>query len=350
MGLGFGIKRTGAGGRSQALSAKFMDQAHIIILGDSEQALRRLGNWQRIDHMARVSVYSESLHGAALLEVMQQADVLVLVRDRIVMDAQTIAQLPRLRYLVFTGSRNTTLDAAALAARGIPVSCTEWGPSKDSTCELTWALILAATRQLAEYGQLLQQGQWRSAQAQALPSVLHGDVLGLVGLGEIGKRVAQVGKALGMQVLCWSPNMTAQRAAAQGVEAVPLETLLARAKVLSLHLVPSAQTRHLINAERLACMRPDSLLVNTSRSALVDSKALVHALRQGQIGMAALDVFDAEPLPLDSQLRDCPRLLLTPHLGFVVEPVFQKFAEGVVESLEAWLTGKPLVRLLGAPA
>ena len=327
-----------------------INKPHIVALGDTEQALRRLGDWKAIDQAARVSVYSQPLQGAALLETMQEADVLVLLRDRIPLDAATIAQLPRLRYLVFTGSRNTTLDAAALAARGIPVSHTEWGPSKESTCELTWALILAATRQLADYSALLAQGQWRAANPQALPGVLHGEVLGLVGLGEIGRRVAQVGKALGMQVLTWSPNMTPERASAHGVQAVPLDQLLARAKVLSLHLVPSASTRHLINAERLALMRPDSLLVNTSRAALIDTAALVGALRVGRIGMAALDVFDTEPLPADSLLRDCPRLLLTPHLGFVVEPVYQTFTDGVLQCLHAFVAGQPLPRLLKAAA
>ena len=325
-----------------------IEKPHIVVLGDAEQALRRLGDWQAIDQAARVSVHSQPLHGAALLAVMQEADVLVLLRDRNPLDAQTIALLPRLRYLVFTGSRNATLDAAALAARGIPVSHTEWGPSKESTCELTWALILAATRQLADYSALLALGQWRTGQAQALPSVLHGEVLGLVGLGEIGRRVAVVGKALGMQVLTWSPNMTPERAAVHGVQAVSLDELLSRAKVLSLHLVPSATTRHLINAERLAQMRPDSLLVNTSRAALIDTGALVHALRANQIGMAALDVFDTEPLPADSALRECPRLLLTPHLGFVVEPVYQTFTDGVLQCLQAWLAGQPLPRLLKA--
>ena len=326
------------------------DKPHIVILGDGEQALRRLGDWHAIEAAARLNVYSQTLQGPALLAALQEADVLVLVRDRIPLNAATIAQLPRLRYLVFTGSRNTTLDLAALAARGIPVSHTDWGPSKDSTCELTWALILAATRQLAQYSALLREGQWRPAQPQVLPAVLHGQVLGLVGLGEIGRRVAQVGKALGMEVLTWSPNMTPERAAAHGVQAVDLDTLLARAKVLSLHLVPSAQTRHLINAQRMARMRPDSVLVNTSRSALVDSAALAQALHDGRIGMAAIDVFDTEPLPLNDPLRQAPRLLLTPHLGFVVEPVFEKFAQGVCECLQAYLTGQPLVRqLVAAP-
>jgi phosphoglycerate dehydrogenase-like enzyme len=268
---------------------------------------------------------------------------LVLVRDRTPLDAATIARLPKLRFVVFTGSRNATLDLAALAERRIPVSHTDLGPSKESTTELTWALILAASRQLAEYSTLVHEGHWRFPRPQSLPGVLYGEVLGLVGLGEIGRRVASVGKALGMEILTWSPNMSAERAAAHGAHSVSLETLLARAKVVSLHLVPSASTRQLINADRLAQMRPDSLLVNTSRSALVDMPALANALRTGSIGMAALDVFDQEPLPADDPLRDTPRLLITPHLGFVAEPVFERFARGVIACLEAWLAGEPLV-------
>ena len=142
--------------------------------------------------------------------------------------------------------------------------------------------------------------------------------------------------------------MTPERAAAHGVTAVSLEDLLTRSDVVSLHLVVLPATRHLLNAERLALMRPDSLLVNTSRSALIDSAALVKALKKGQPGFAALDVFDVEPLPLNDPLRALPNVLLTPHLGFVAEPVFQRFADGVTECLEAWLAGKPLLRVLVA--
>lgn len=142
--------------------------------------------------------------------------------------------------------------------------------------------------------------------------------------------------------------MTPERAAEKGAEAVSLETLLQTSQVVSLHLVPTPATRHLMNAERLALMRPDSLLVNTSRSALVDGAALVKALENGRPGFAALDVFDVEPLPANDPLRRLPNVLLTPHLGFVAEPVFKRFAEGVTECLNAWLDEKPLVRVLTA--
>ena len=319
----------------------------IVVVGDAEQALQRLGDWSAIQALANVAFHHAPLGGDALQDALKNADAVVLVRDRTPFDAALLAALPRLRYVVFTGTRNNTLDLDALKARNIPVSHTEWGPSKDSTCELTWSLILAATRQLEPQTALLRSGQWRAASALPLAGVLHGKTLGLIGLGEIGGRVARVGKALGMKVVTWSPRMTQQRAAEHGATAVPLEELLSNSSVVSLHLVVTPATQHLLNAERLALMRPDSLLVNTSRSALVDGAALVRALENGRPGFAALDVFDAEPLPPGDPLRQLPNVLLTPHLGFVTEPVFERFAVGVKECLTAWLDGKPLIRVLG---
>lgn len=318
----------------------------IVVVGDAEQALRRIGDWTAIKAAADVKIHHLPLSGKALVEALENADAVVLVRDRTPFDADLLAALPKLRYVVFTGTRNTTLDLAALKARNVPVSHTQWGPSKESTCELTWALILAATRQLERQTALLRSGKWRPDEALPLAGVLHGQTLGLIGLGEIGGRVVRVGQALGMKVAAWSPRMTAERAAQHGAIAVSLEKLLAKSKVVSLHLVPTPATHQLLNAERLALMRPDSLLVNTSRSALVDGAALVKALEQGRPGYAALDVFDVEPLPADDPLRQLPNVLLTPHLGFVTEPVFERFAVGVTECLSAWLAGAPLVRLV----
>ncbi len=323
---------------------------HIVVLDDSERALRRLADWRAIDAQAEVAIHHEPLTGAALIDALKDADAIVLMRDRTPFTAELLAALPKLRYLVFTGTRNARLDLAALAAREIPVSHTEFGPSKDSTCELTWTSILAATKQLESQTARLKAGQWRSVTAAPLPGALVGQRLGLIGLGEIGGRVAKVGKALGMDVVTWSPRMTAERAAEQGVGFLPLEELLATSRVVSLHLVALPATRHLMNAQRLALMQPGSLLVNTSRSELIDTAALVPALQQGRPGFAALDVFDVEPLPLDDPLRQLPNVLLTPHLGFVTEPVFQRFATGVTECLQAWLAGQTLVRVVAEAA
>jgi phosphoglycerate dehydrogenase-like enzyme len=316
----------------------------IVVLDDYERTLRALADWSEIDRLAEVRLYHEPLRGDVLHAALAHADAIVLMRDRTPLLADLIGRLPQLKLVVFTGSRNAALDVAALSARGIPVCHTEWGPSKDTTCELTWALILAAAKRLEAHFRLVREGDWRDA--GPLASMLAGETLGLIGLGEIGRRVARVGRAFGMNVVAWSPHMTAERAAAHGATAVPFDELLATAKVVSLHLVPSAATRHLLNAETLAAMRRDALLVNTSRSALVDMNALAHALAAGRPAWAALDVFDEEPLPAEHPLRRAHNVVLTPHLGFVAQPVFERFAAGVVECLGAWLRGAPLVRVL----
>jgi phosphoglycerate dehydrogenase-like enzyme len=320
------------------------DRPRIVVLDDYEDALPRLADWSGIEQHARIDRHTKPLRGDTLADALVDADALVLMRDRTPLEAALIARLPRLRYVVFTGTRNNALDFAALAARGIPVSHTAWGPSKDSTAELTWALILAATKRLEAQFATLRAGGWRDG--GPLPGVLRGAQLGLVGLGEIGTRVAAVGRAFGMEIACWSPNMTTERAQQGGARSMPLDELLATSKVVSLHLVASAATRHLLNAERLAWMRGDALLVNTSRAGLVDADALLAALTQGRPAHAALDVFDDEPLPVDHPLRRLSSVTVTPHLGFVAQPVFEQFARGVVECLDAWLNGRPLVREL----
>ena len=318
----------------------------IVVLDDYEQAMRRYADWSAVDGRADVTVHHEKLRGEALHAAIADADAIAVVRDRTPFKAELLARLPKLRYLVYTGARNTQLDAAAFAARGIPVSHTEKDPGKDSTCEHTWALILAAARRLEANLALVREGRWRDG--GPLATILRGERLGLVGFGEIGQRVGLVGRAFGMEVVTWSPHMTPERAAAGGAKAVSLEELLATSKVVTLHLVPSEATRRLLDAGRLATMRPDAILVNTSRSTLVDMEALPAALAAGRPGIAALDVFDEEPLPADFPLRGLPNVVLTPHVGFVARPVYEKFARGMVECLEAWLEGRPLVRVLAA--
>ena len=320
-------------------------RSRIVVIDDYEHAIRKLADWSDIDAHADVEVHHDPLRGDALHAALHDADAVVLIRDRTPFQADLINRLPKLRYLIFTGARNSALDARALAARGIPVSHTEWGPSKDSTCELTWALILAAIKQLEAYFSSMRRGAWRDGQT-VLPGVLAGERLGLIGLGEIGGRVARLGKAFGMQVCAWSPRMTAERASQYGASAVSLEELLSSSKVVSLHLVPTELTRHLLNADRLSQMRADSILVNTSRAALIDMPSLLLALREGKPAMAALDVYDQEPLRPDHPLRDLSNVVLTPHIGFVTQPVFEAFARGVTECLRAWLNGEPVVRPL----
>jgi phosphoglycerate dehydrogenase-like enzyme len=319
----------------------------IVVLDDYEDSLRKTADWSAVEALADVEVHTQRLRGGQLLGAIKDADAIVVVRDRTPFKAELIAKLPKLKLFIFTGARNTQLDTAAMAARGIPVGHTEMGESKASTTELTWALILAAAKRLEAHLALVRSGRWRDG--KALPAVLSGERLGLIGFGGIGQRVAKVGQAFGMEVVTWSPNMTPERAAQGGAKAVPLEELLSTSKVVSLHLVPSDATKKLLNAARLATMRPDSILVNTARSALIDMAALPAALDAGRPGFAALDVYDDEPLPAGFDLAQRENVVLTPHLGFVNDPVFAKFGPGVVDNLLAWLEGKPLKRELQGP-
>lgn len=311
----------------------------IIILGDYEHALRRFSNWDKLDQKAHLTIHHEPLRDEALYEAVKDADAIAIVRDRSPFNEAMIARLPKLKFLMFTGERNGTLEASALISRNIPIACTPGGPSKETTAELTWALILGTSKHLIDQNKLIASGGWRDT--MSLLPMLSGERLGIMGLGAIGSRVARVGAAFGMEVVAWSPRMTPERAAAENAKAVSLDELLQTSKVVSMHLVAGPGTKGLISADQLALMRPDSILVNTSRAALINMSDLQKALALGRPGQAAVDVFDIEPLPEKDALRNTPNLLVTPHLGFIAEPIFATFAKGITETLEAWLENKP---------
>lgn len=313
---------------------------NIVILGDYERALRRFSQWDKLDQHSNLTIHHEPLRDESLYEAVKDADAIAIVRDRSPFNEAMIARLPKLKFLMFTGERNGTLEAASLVSRNIPMACTPGGPSKETTAELTWALILGASKRLIEQNTLISKGGWRD-ELSVLP-MLSGERLGIMGMGAIGSRVARVGVAFGMEVVTWSPRMTPERAAAENAKSVSLEELLKTSKVVSMHLVAGPGTKGLISVDQLALMRPDSILINTSRSALINMAALQKGLALGRPGQAAVDVFDIEPLPQNNALRNTPNLLLTPHLGFIAEPIFATFSKGIVETLESWLDNKPL--------
>jgi phosphoglycerate dehydrogenase-like enzyme len=317
-----------------------MTQPNIVILGDYERALRRFSNWEKLDKLAKLTFHDQPLRDEALYEAVKDADAIAIVRDRSPLNEAMIARLPKLKFLMFTGERNGTLDTNALLSRNIPIAVTPGGPSKETTAELTWALILGASKRLVEENKLISSGGWRD-QLSVLP-MLSGERLGVMGLGSIGSRVARVGAAFGMEVVTWSPRMTPERAAVENAKAVSLEELLKTSKVVTMHLVAGPGTKGLLSADQLALMRPDAILVNTSRAALINMADLQKALVTGRPGQAAVDVFDVEPLPEADPLRNTPNLLVTPHLGFIAEPIFEVFSKGITQTLEAWLEGRPV--------
>ncbi|WP_240434968.1 D-2-hydroxyacid dehydrogenase family protein [Streptomyces sp. YIM 130001] len=294
--------------------------------------------------MDRVEVVGFSEHPATedeLVAAVRDFDIVVTLRERVPFPASVLDRLPRLKLLVASGMRNSVIDFASARANGVTVCGT--GSSPTPPVELTWALLLGLARGIApESAAMRSGGPWQST----VGADLHGRRLGLLGLGKIGSRVAQVGLAFGMDVVAWSQNLTAARAEKQGVQlADSKDELLSTSDFVSVHLVLGDRTRGLVGPSELALMRPSSYLVNTSRAAIVDQDALLAALHAGRIAGAGLDVFDIEPLPLDHPVRTAPRLLATPHLGYVSRANYRTYYGDAVENIEAFLTGSPVRRL-----
>jgi phosphoglycerate dehydrogenase-like enzyme len=312
----------------------------VVFLDDQEYAFRNSPEIAVLSNRGHFSFFHGPLTPTELVSEMAEAEVLVLMRDRTAISANELKHAKRLKAIVYTGNRNNRLDAQACQDLGIQVLNTEFGPSKSATAELTWALILANLKKLeAGFANIRQTDRdWRQGiEFPDLTQVLEGETLGVIGLGVIGQKVAKVAQAFGMQVLAWSPNLTEDRARASAVELVSKMELLRRSKVVTLHMVLSPSTQHLLTEDELLSMRSDSLLVNTSRSALINEDVLLSALAAGRPAMAALDVFDVEPLPNDHPFRTMPNVTMTPHLGFVANPVYATFTETVAKHLDGLL-------------
>ncbi|MBK3558675.1 D-2-hydroxyacid dehydrogenase family protein [Streptomyces sp. MBT56] len=284
------------------------------------------------EHLATVDEAATALDGF---------DIVVTLRERVPFPAELFDRLPRLRLLVASGMRNSVIDFDAARRHGVEVCGT--ASSSTPPVELTWALLLGLARGIVPEAEALRTGgPWQST----LGADLHGRTLGLLGLGKIGARVARVGLAFGMDVVAWSRNLTKERTDEVGVGlADSKEDLLGSSDFVSVHLALGERTRGLIGAAELARMRPTAYLVNTSRAAIVDTDALLSALDAGTIAGAATDVFDVEPLPADDPVRTAPRLLATPHLGYVSRANYETYYGQAVENIRAFLDGQPVRRL-----
>ncbi|TNC09247.1 D-2-hydroxyacid dehydrogenase family protein [Methylobacterium terricola] len=313
------------------------DGIRVAVLDDYQGVAAGLADWAGLGPSAAVEFLREPVPRAEAAARLAPYDVLCLMRERMPLDAALIAQLPALKLVVFTGGRNPSVDTAALQARGITVCNTRNGEGGIATAELTVALMLACARSLPREFANMAGGRWQ----ETLGEGLEGRCLGLVGLGRIGARVAAVGRALGMRVTAWSPNLTPERAEAGGAELATRAALFSESDVVSLHMVLAPSTRGIVGAAEIARMRRGAILINTSRGPLVDEAALIAALREGRI-RAGLDVYDREPLPADHPLRSVPNAVLTPHLGYVTDSTFRMFYEDTVEAIAAWRRGAPV--------
>ncbi len=319
-----------------------MTRLAIAVLDDFQNVARGMADWPRIAGHADLTVFTDHVDGPALVQRLQPFDVVVAIRERTPFPRSLIEQLPRLKLIATTGMRNAGIDGAACRDRGIPVLGTAGG--SHPAAELTFGLIMALARNLVDEDRSLRAGTWET---ERLGFELTGRTLGLLGLGKLGSRVAGYGKAFGMDVIAWSPNLTDERAAAGGARRVDKATLFQASDFVSIHVVLSDRSRGIVGAEDLARMQPGAYLVNTSRAALVDEAALVAALHAGRIAGAGLDVFNEEPVPPGAAILAAPRTILTPHLGYATRENYQEYFPQVLECIEGWMDGK-LIRELPA--
>lgn len=314
----------------------------LAILDDYENVALQMADWKSLGNDIHIEIFSDHLsHEPAVADRLLPYDIIVIMRERTPFPRSLIERLTNLKLLVTTGGKNRAIDLDACKARGILVCYT--GSSKNATAELAWALIFSLVREIPRQDRAVRDGIWGSG----IGSRLNGKVLGILGLGKIGSQVAQVGLALGMQVVGWSQNLTAERAAEVGATRVEKDQLFAASDVITIHVVLSDRTRGLVGAQEIGLMKPSAYLVNTSRGPIVQEAALIAALREKRIAGAGLDVFETEPLPPDHPLLSLSNTVVTPHIGYVCREGFQTYFTHACENVAAWLAGKP-IRILAA--
>jgi phosphoglycerate dehydrogenase-like enzyme len=319
----------------------------IAVLDDWQNVARESADWTRLLARAEVDFYDHPFADVAeAASRLAGYEILLPLRERTAFPAELIEQLPRLRLVAMTGPRAGTLDLAACTAHGVLVCNTGSQSSGAATAELALGLLLAASRRIPAGDAAIRAGRFH--EGVGLGRVLAGQTLGIIGLGRIGTRMAGYGRALGMRVLAWSPNLTPERAAAAGAEFAEKDKLLAAADAISLHLVLSPRTERIIAAADLACLKPGAIVVNTARGGLIEEAALIAAVTTGKI-IAALDVFNSEPLPAGHPLRRAANAVLTPHLGFATREIFVQFYTEAIENILAFLDGAP-IRMLNPEA
>ncbi|MDX5565887.1 D-2-hydroxyacid dehydrogenase family protein [Streptomyces sp. ID05-04B] len=313
------------------------------VLDDFQNAARTAADWSVPGEEVEIVPFTEHFGDEdELAAALAGFDCVVTLRERVAFPASLLDRLPRLRLLIASGMRNSVIDFPAARANGVTVCGTE--SSSTPPVELTWALLLGLARGLVQESTALREGgPWQST----VGADLHGRRLGLLGLGKIGGLVARVGLAFGMEVSAWSQNLTEERAREVGVRpAASKEELLSESDFVSVHLALGERTRGLLGPAELALLKPTAYLVNTSRAAIVDQEALLTALREGRIAGAGVDVYDVEPLPAGHPMRTAPRLLATPHLGYVSRANYERYYGQAAEDIRAYLAGSP-VRVLG---
>ncbi|MBM3946384.1 MAG: D-2-hydroxyacid dehydrogenase family protein [SAR202 cluster bacterium] len=312
----------------------------IAVLDDYQGVALQMADWSTLPKDANVHVFRDHLKDPnAVAARLRDFDIICAMRERTGFPRSILRRLPELKLLVTTGMANAAIDVGAATELGIAVAGT--GVLGYPTAELTWGLIFALLRNIPAENSAVRQGKWQVSVGIGA----NGKRLGVIGVGRLGSQVCTVGKAFGMDVVAWSQNLTAERAAQYGARLVSKDELLRISDIVTIQTRLSDRTRGLIGARELALMKPTAYLVNTSRGPIVDESALLDALRARRIAGAGLDVFDEEPLPANHPFLSLDNALLTPHLGYVTKETYEQFYQETVEDIRGFLSGEP-VRVL----
>ena len=301
----------------------------VAVLDDFQKVSQEFADWSVLKEVAEVVVFDKPLDNVA--EALHSFDIICVMRERTPLKADLLAALPNLRLIVSTGYRNASIDLEAAEKLGIVVKNT--GYVWSGAPEMTWALLMAIARKIPKENENFKSGKWQTT----IGTDLEGKTIGLVGLGNIGSKIASYAKAFGMNVIAWSENLTEEKAAAAGAKLVTKETLFKEADFISVHLVLSDRSRGIVTGKDLNHMKSSAFFINTSRAPLVDEDALVDVLQKRKIAGAALDVFNQEPLPADHVYRGLDNLLATPHIGYVTENTYKVFYQDTVKAIQDWI-------------
>ena len=321
---------------------------NIVILDDYQDAVRKLECAAKLDNFS-AKVYTNTVKGIGQLSLrLKDADVIVLIRERTALPRALIEKLPKLKLVVQTGRIGPHVDIAACTERGIVIADGTGSPTP--TAELTWALIMTAMRRLPHYISTLKHGAWQQSglKTTSMPPnfgvgmALQGRTLGIWGYGKIGQLVAGYGRAFGMNVLVWGSEASRQKARADGyLSATTEENFFSNSDVLTLHLRLVEETRGIVTAGLLSKMKPTALLVNTARAELIEPDALISALNRGRPGMAAVDVFETEPVLQGQALLRLENCICTPHIGFVEQDNYEMYFSAAFDNILNFFNGTP---------
>jgi D-3-phosphoglycerate dehydrogenase len=318
-----------------------MTRLRCAILDDYLNLSLKVADWSKVADRVDVTVFNQPFASPeAAIGALKDFEIICAMRERTPFPRAMFDALPKLKLLITSGLRNNSIDMAAAKDKQIVVCGTQW--PRDPTAPLTMGLILELTRNIGRENARMHAGEYLQ---KHVGIEIEGKTLGVIGLGKLGAKVSGLAKAFGMNVIAWSPNLTAERCKEVGVGYASKEELFATADIITIHVVLSDRSRGLVGAADLDRMKPTSFIVNTARGPIIDEMALLETLKARKIAGAAVDVFSVEPLPVDHPFRKLDNLVLTPHLGYVTQETFIAHYNQMVEGIDAWFKGEPVRRL-----